>query len=269
MSSRAETRRKLATMPNSELNLSAVPGIPLVKPGDDLAAILIGALDEARFEPGEQDILVVAQKIVSKAEGRYVDLVTVTPSERASNLAKDVDKDPRLVEVILSESDEVVGCKPGVLVVAHHSGVVLANAGIDRSNLDADTEGERALLLPENSDASAAGLKLRLDEHYGTELGVVISDSVGRAWRNGTVGIALGTAGVPALRDFIGQRDLFGRPLEVTQTGFADELASAASLLMGQADEGLPAVLIRGLTWNSPALAAKSLQRPKEQDLFR
>ena len=133
------------------------------------------------------------------------------------------------MEVILSESDEVVGCKPGVLVVAHHSGVVLANAGIDRSNLDADTEGERALLLPENSDASAAGLKLHLDEHYGTELGVVISDSVGRAWRNGTVGIALGTAGVPALRDFIGQRDLFGRPLEVTQTGFADELASAAS----------------------------------------
>ncbi len=256
-------------MPNYELNLLAVPRIPLIEPGDDLAAILITALDKAGLEPGKQDILVLAQKIVSKAEGRYVDLETVTPSERANSLAKEVDKDPRLVEVILSESDELVGYKPGVLVVAHHSGLVLANAGIDRSNLDPDTGGEKALLLPENSDISAASLKARLDERYGTELGVVISDSVGRAWRNGTVGIALGTAGLPALRDFIGRDDLFGRPLEVTQTGFADELASAASLLMGQADEGLPVVLIRGLTWNSAALTAESLQRPKEQDLFR
>ena len=260
---------KLSAMPNYELNLFAIPRIPLIAPGDDLAEILIAALDEANLGPFEQDILVIAQKIVSKAEGRYVDLETVSPSERAYDLARAVDKDPRLVEVILSESDEVVGHKPGVLVVAHRLGLVLANAGIDRSNLAPEIEGETVLLLPKDPDTSAATLKARLDERYGTKLGVVISDSVGRAWRCGTVGIALGSAGLPALRDFIGQSDLSGRPLEVTQTGFADELASAASLLAGQADEGLPAVLVRGLTWEESELAAKSLQRPKEEDLFR
>ena len=256
-------------MPAHSLTLTAVPDIPLVKPGDDLGAILVEAIDRAEIAPHDQDILVVAQKIVSKAEGRFIDLNEVTPSERARALARDVDKDPRLVEVILSESEEVVAHKPAVLVVAHKSGVVLANAGIDRSNLGPDESGARVLLLPSDPDASATALKARLDARYGVELAVVVSDSVGRAWRNGVVGIALGAAGLPALHDMIGRKDLFGRPLDVTQTGFADEIAAAASLLMGQADEALPAVLIRGLSWQVPAVDARALLRPKEQDLFR
>ena len=256
-------------MSKHSVNLTAIPVIPLVKPGDDLAALLIEALDGAAIVPGDHDIVVVAQKIVSKAEDRYVDLAGVSPSERARSLAKAVDKDPRLVEVILSESEDVVRYKPGVLVVAHRLGLVLANAGIDVSNLDPKPGGERVLRLPDDPDASAAALKARLDTRYAIDLGIVISDSVGRAWRNGTVGIALGTAGLPALLDLVGRADLYGRPLQVTQTGFADELASAASLLMGQANEGLPAVIINGLAWDAPEVSARALQRPKDQDLFR
>ncbi len=256
-------------MSKHSVNLTAIPAIPLVKPGDDLAALLIEALDGAAIVPGDHDIVVVAQKIVSKAEDRYVDLAEVSPSERARSLAKAVDKDPRLVEVILSESEDVVRYKPGVLVVAHRLGLVLANAGIDVSNLDPKPGGERVLRLPDDPDASAAALKARLDARYAIDLGIVISDSVGRAWRNGTVGIALGTAGLPALLDLVGRADLYGRPLQVTQTGFADELASAASLLMGQANEGLPAVIINGLAWDAPEVSARALQRPKDQDLFR
>ncbi len=256
-------------MSKHSVNLTAIPVIPLVRAGDDLAALLIEALDGAAIVPGDHDIVVVAQKIVSKAEDRYVDLADVSPSERARSLAKAVDKDPRLVEVILSESEDVVRYKPGVLVVAHRLGIVLANAGIDVSNLDPKPGGERVLRLPDDPDASAAALKARLDARYAIDLGVVISDSVGRAWRNGTVGIALGTAGLPALLDLVGRADLYGRPLQVTQTGFADELASAASLLMGQANEGLPAVIINGLAWDAPEVSARALQRPKDQDLFR
>jgi coenzyme F420-0:L-glutamate ligase/coenzyme F420-1:gamma-L-glutamate ligase len=256
-------------MPERSVKLAAIPHIPLVKPGDDLAATLIRALDGASLAPGKQDVLVVAQKIVSKAEGRYVNLSEVSPSENARNLGEAVDKDPRLVEVILGESEEVVSYGPGVLVVAHRIGVVLANAGVDQSNLEPDGDGERVLLLPVDPDASAAVLKTRVEEHYAVELGVVISDSVGRPWRIGTVGIALGAAGLPAVNDLIGRADLCGRPLQVTQTAFADELASAASLLMGQADEGLPAVLISGLEWSAREANAKALQRPKDQDLFR
>jgi coenzyme F420-0:L-glutamate ligase/coenzyme F420-1:gamma-L-glutamate ligase len=257
-------------MSTASLTLTAVPDIPLVAPGDDLPAVLIAALERAGIVPVERDVLVVAQKIVSKAEGRGVDLVGITPSARAHELARSVDKDPRLVEVILSESEEVVAHKPGVLVVAHKLGCVLANAGIDRSNVAPEDEGtERVLLLPEDPDASAARLRAGLEARYGIELAVIVSDSLGRAWRNGVTGIALGAAGLPALRDMIGGKDLFGRTLEVTQTGFADEIAAAASLLMGQADEGLPAVLVRGLEWWEPATNAGVLLRPKDEDLFR
>ena len=251
------------------VTLVAVPDIPPIGPQDDLAAILIAALTAADMTPDSGDVLVVAQKIVSKAEGRFVDLNGVVPSARASELAAKVDKDPRLVELILRESDEVVAHKPGVLVVAHKLGFVLANAGIDRSNVAPDPDSEPVLLLPVDPNASAATLKARLDAHYGIALGVVVSDSVGRAWRNGTTGIALGAAGLPALRDLTGRTDLFGRRLEITQTGFADEIAAAASLLMGQADEGLPAVLLRGLAWREPASGARALLRPKDEDLFR
>lgn len=256
-------------MSASPVTLTAVPDIPLVGPQDDLADILVAALTGAGMQPASHDILVVAQKIVSKAEGRIVDLRDVTPSARANQLAREVDKDPRLVELILSESSEVVAHKPGVLVVAHKLGFVLANAGIDRSNVAGDGNEDSVLLLPLDPNASAAALKVRLDAQYGIALGVVVSDSVGRAWRNGITGIALGAAGLPAMRDLIGRKDLFGRRLEVTQTGFADELAAAASLVMGQADEGLPAVLINGLSWREPENDATALLRPKDQDLFR
>ncbi len=256
-------------MPAPALTLTAIPDLPLIEPGDDLAAILIDGLARAGIAPAARDVLVVAQKVVSKAESRYRDLGAVTPSNRARDLARAVDKDPRLVEVILSESEAVVAHKPGVLVVAHRLGFVLANAGIDRSNVRSEAGTERVLLLPEDPDASAATLKARLDAHFKTELAVIVSDSLGRAWRNGVTGIALGAAGLPALRDMIGSKDLFGRTLDVTQTGFADDIAAAASLLMGQADEGLPAVLVRGLAWHEPPSDARALLRPKDQDLFR
>jgi len=256
-------------MPAPALTLTAIPDLPLVEPGDDLAAILIDGLARAGIAPAARDVLVVAQKVVSKAESRYRDLGAVTPSDRARDLARAVDKDPRLVEVILSESEEVVAHKPGVLVVAHRLGFVLANAGIDRSNVRPEPGAERVLLLPENPDASAAALKARLDAHFKIELAVIVSDSLGRAWRNGVTGIALGAAGLPALRDMIGRKDLFGRTLDVTQTGFADDIAAAAALVMGQADEGLPAVLLRGLAWHEPASDARALLRPKDEDLFR
>jgi coenzyme F420-0:L-glutamate ligase/coenzyme F420-1:gamma-L-glutamate ligase len=253
----------------SPVTLAAVPDFPLVTPQDDLADILISALTAAAMTPASGDVLVVAQKIVSKAEGRIVDLNAVTPSAKARELAEEVDKDPRLVEVILRESSEVVAQKRGVLVVAHKLGFVLANAGIDRSNVAPESEAEPVLLLPVDPNVSAAALKTRLDDHFGAALGVVVSDSVGRAWRNGITGIALGVAGLPALRDLIGRTDLYGRRLEVTQTGFADEIAAAASLVMGQADEGLPAVLVSGLSWREPENDATALLRPKDEDLFR
>ncbi len=256
-------------MPAPTLTLTAIPDLPPIEPGDDLAAILIDGLARAGIAPAARDVLVIAQKVVSKAENRYRDLGAVTPSDRARDLARAVDKDPRLVEVILSESEAVVAHKPGVLVVAHRLGFVLANAGIDRSNVSSKPGAERVLLLPEDPDASAAALKARLEAYFKIELAVIVSDSLGRAWRNGVTGVALGAAGLPALRDMIGRKDLFGRTLDVTQTGFADDIAAAASLVMGQADEGLPAVLLRGLTWHEPACAARTLLRPKDEDLFR
>lgn len=251
------------------VTLAAVPGIPNIGLQDDLTGILAAAMTRARMAPAARDILVVAQKIVSKAEGRTVNLNQVTPSAQARVLAKEVDKDPRLVELILRESTEVVAHKPGVLVVAHKLGHVLANAGIDRSNVEGAADSETVLLLPVDPNASAAALKAGLDAHFGIPLGVIVSDSVGRAWRNGITGIALGTAGLPALRDLTGRTDLFGRRLEVTQTGFADEIATAATLVMGQADEGLPVVLVRGLSWQEPDADATALLRPKDRDLFR
>jgi coenzyme F420-0:L-glutamate ligase / coenzyme F420-1:gamma-L-glutamate ligase len=250
----------------SSLTLTAVAGVPLIAPGDDLAALIAAALRRTAIIPADGDILVVAQKVVSKAEGRLVDLRSVAPSPRAAALAKEVDKDPRLVEVILSESSEVVRRRKGVLVVAHRLGFVMANAGVDQSNVGGE---DRVLLLPRDPDASAAELKARLEREFGVELGLVINDSFGRAWRNGVVGVALGAAGVPSLRDIIGEPDLFGRKMRVTSVAVADEIASAASLLMGQAAEGLPVVHVRGLCSDAPTLPAAALVRPKHMDLFR
>jgi len=253
----------------ARLTFTALAGIKLVEPGDDLGAIAVAACAANGIVPEAGDVLVVAQKIVSKAEGRYVDVTTVEPSERAIALAAEVDKDPRFVEVVLSESKRVVRHRPGLLIVEHRLGFVMANAGIDHSNLPTQAGGERVLLLPQNPDGSALALRTELVDTFGTEISVIICDSFGRAWRKGTVGIALGAAGLPALIDMRGQPDLFGRELLVTETGFADEIAAAAGLLMGQADEAVPMVLVRGLGWSAPEVPAAALIRPAEHDLFR
>jgi coenzyme F420-0:L-glutamate ligase/coenzyme F420-1:gamma-L-glutamate ligase len=251
------------------LTLSVVPGIPLLQPGDDLAAIIIAAMTAAGLAPHDGDIVVVAQKAVSKVQGRTVDLATVTPSWHAREIAAEVKKDPRLVEVILSESVRIVRKALNVLIVEHRSGCIMANGGVDQSNVTPGAGKEPVLLLPIDADAAAEALCAALTAHFGKRLGVVVSDSFGRPWRRGTVGVALGAAGIPALTDLRGKPDLHGRPLQYTETGFADEIAAAASLLMGQADEGHPVVLISGFTLTDTPIAARALLRPAAEDLFR
>ncbi|WP_428028953.1 coenzyme F420-0:L-glutamate ligase [Ancylobacter sp.] len=252
----------------ARIELIALPGFPLVVPGDDLAGLVAEGVARAGQRLQDGDVVVLAQKIVSKAEGRRVDLAGVEPSPEARALAAQVLKDPRLVELVLRESRRVVRARPHVLIVEHRLGLIMANAGIDQSNVAAGG-GEVALLLPQDPDASAQALRARLGEISGAEIGVVINDSFGRPWRRGTTGIAIGSAGLPALVDRRGEPDLFGRALQVTMIGFADEIAAAASLLMGQADEGRPAVLMRGLCWSAPASPASELIRPEAEDLFR
>jgi len=238
-----------------------------VQPGDNIADLIVNGLASSGLSLRRGDVLVIAQKIVSKAEGRLADLREVTPSAPAEQLAAEVDKDPRLVELILRESTEVVRHREGVLVVAHRSGIVLANAGIDASNVAGDEH--RVLLLPEDCNRSCRELRAQLAVRTGVEAGVLIIDSLGRAWRNGTVGIALGAAGLPALLDLRGTPDLFGRELRSTEVGIADEIAAAASMLMGQAGEGTPVVLLRGLNLPDADGSAADLIRARELDLFR
>jgi coenzyme F420-0:L-glutamate ligase/coenzyme F420-1:gamma-L-glutamate ligase len=253
---------------HAPVELHALHGLPPVRPGDDLAALTLAALDRQRLTLRDADVLVFAQKIVSKAEGRLVDLTGVTPSQRAQDLAVAVAKDARLVELILRESVRVVRHRVNVLIVEHRLGFVMANAGIDQSNVD-QSGAEMALLLPENPDASAEALRADLTLRSGAAVGVVINDSFGRPWRRGAVGVAIGCAGVAALRDLRGAPDLFGRKLRVTDVGAADEIASAASMVMGQAGEGLPVVLVRGLAPTGPAQPAQALVRARQEDLFR
>lgn len=255
-------------MANS-VTFRAVSGLPLIEPGDDLAAIIIDALKVAGSAPASGDVLVVAQKVVSKAEGRYVRLTDIDPSDRARQLAAATGKDPRFVEVVLSESSDVVRHGPNVLIVVHRLGFVMANAGIDQSNIAHVGGEERVLLLPRDPDGAAAALKARLDAAFGAALGVVINDSFGRPWRNGVVGVALGAAGMPALLDLVGSADMFGRRMQVTEVAVADELAAGASLVMGQGAEGLPVVLVSGLEFNAASRPASALIRPRERDLFR
>jgi coenzyme F420-0:L-glutamate ligase / coenzyme F420-1:gamma-L-glutamate ligase len=253
----------------SEVSLKPLAGVGLIGPGDDLGAIAIAAFAETGLVPRDGDVLVVAQKIVSKAEGRYVDVASVRPSDRAIELAATLDKDPRFVEVVLSEARRVVRHRPGLLIVEHRLGFVMANAGVDHSNVAAPDGSERVLLLPLDPDGSARALREYLFAACGTRLGVVIADSFGRPWRKGTVGVAIGAAGLPAVVDLRGHPDLFERPLQVTETGFADEIAAAAGLLMGQANEGVPMVVVRGLSWTAPEMPAAAMVRPSEHDLFR
>jgi coenzyme F420-0:L-glutamate ligase/coenzyme F420-1:gamma-L-glutamate ligase len=254
-----------------EMRVIALGGLPLIGAGDDLAAILAEAVTANGEALQDGDVLVIAQKIVSKAEGRYRVLDDITPSARAVSLAEKTGKDPRLVELILSESRRIVRQREGVLIVEHNTGIVMANAGIDASNVETDpTSGAaRVLLLPADPDASCTALRDTIEHLTGTKIALIINDSVGRAWRNGTIGIAIGAAGIDALLDLNGEADLFGRPLQATQIGVADELAAAASLIMGQAGEGRPAVLIRGFKHASGDGTATDLIRPAALDLFR
>jgi coenzyme F420-0:L-glutamate ligase / coenzyme F420-1:gamma-L-glutamate ligase len=247
----------------------AVPGIPLVNPGDNLVELIVAALAVEQFRLVSGDILVIAQKIVSKSENRYVRLTDIVPGEKAKALAAEIGKDPRYVEIVLSEASEVVRYRPNLLIVAHRLGYVMANAGIDQSNIERLDDEERVLLLPCDPDRSAAVLKQGFDEAYTANIGVIINDSFGRPWRNGIVGVALGVAGLPSLLDMIGKPDMFGRPMQVTEIAVADEIAAGASLLMGEAAEGLPVVVVRGLTFDAPALNAAALIRQRERDLFR
>jgi coenzyme F420-0:L-glutamate ligase/coenzyme F420-1:gamma-L-glutamate ligase len=253
----------------ASISLTALPDIPRIKSGDDLAAIILHGVAAASLQLADGDVLVLAQKIVSKAEDRFVSLDTVAPSPRAQELAPQIDKDPRLVQLILDESSEVLRTRPGVIVVAHRLGYVLANAGIDASNVESDDGRERVLLLPRDPDASCARLRAELKRRSGKDVAVVINDSLGRAWRNGTVGIALGAAGLPGLLDQRGRTDLNGRVLRVTEIGVADEVAAAASLLMGQAAEGRPIVLLRGFPHARREGNAAELIRPRHMDMFR
>lgn len=255
----------------SQMILTALPGFPLVFPGNDLAVLILKGVERAGLTLQDGDLLVVTQKVVSKAEGRLINLMEVDPSSEAIRLAEETDKDPRLVEVILNESRQVLRKRNGIIIVEHRLGFVCANAGVDHSNVqgEAGQQGEWVTMLPQNPDASAQMLCEHLRDATGAEIGVIIIDSHGRAWRLGTVGIAIGVAGFPALLDLRGRPDLFGDPLMTTQVGLADEVAAAASILMGQANEGIPVIHIRGLPYTLREGTLDEILRPKELDLFR
>ncbi len=250
-------------------SLLPVPGLPLVQPGDNVPGLIVQAMHQAGMRFESNDVLVIAQKIVSKAEGRLVDLDSVEPTPEARALASQSDKDPRLVELILRESREVLRVRPGVLIVEDLRGWVCANAGIDRSNIDQIVGKELVLLLPQDPDASCRNIAIELEHLTGARVPLVMNDSHGRAWREGTAGIAIGATGIQSVWDRRGDHDLTGYTLQNTVIGLADELAAAASLVMGQADEGLPAVIVRGLTLPSGNGTSRDLQRPRERDLFR
>ena len=253
------------------LVLTSLENIPLIRRDDNLADIVLKSLQDTGLELQDNDILVLAQKIVSKAEGRKVNLATVSPSARAIELAQQTEKDPRVVELMLQESNEVLRTRVGTIIVEHKLGFICANAGIDHSNVagDGDTTEEWVLLLPEDPDHSCSLLRNEIESKTGKHIGVVIIDSHGRAWRNGTVGVTIGMSGVPGIIDKRGDKDLFGYTLRITIIGAADELAAAASLVMGQASEGRPVVHVRGFPYPLQEGSLKELIRPKEQDMFR
>jgi coenzyme F420-0:L-glutamate ligase/coenzyme F420-1:gamma-L-glutamate ligase len=252
----------------SSITYTALPDLPLVEPGDDLISIIVEGVRRARLNVVDGDVFIVAQKIVSKSENRYVNLADVTPSTQALELAKVVSKDPRFIEVVLSESSEIVRCSLNVMIVAHRLGFVMANAGIDQSNIP-HPEGSQVLLLPKDPDASSEKLRRGLCSAFGVDAGIVINDSFGRPWRNGVVGVAIGSAGISSLRSMIGEPDLFDRAMRMTEIAVADELAAAGSLVMGQCAEGQPVVHVRGFSSPAPASPALALVRPRGQDLFR
>lgn len=261
-------RKQKSDVPD-RMTLFALPDFPLVKPGDDLAAFIDEGFNAAGEILREDDVIVIAQKIVSKAEGQIKDLKNIVPSREAKELACLTKKDPRFVELVLSESTDIVKASPGVLIVAHRLGHVYANAGIDQSNVEMADGVEHCLILPANPNGSALALRTELEARRGVAPGIIINDSTGRAWRKGSVSIALGSAGIVSLDVINGTSDLFGRSLENTEIAVADEIASAASVLMGQAAEGAPVIVVRGLRVKQSTDDASILNRTKEEDLFR
>jgi coenzyme F420-0:L-glutamate ligase/coenzyme F420-1:gamma-L-glutamate ligase len=250
------------------LQFHVIPDIPLIKAGDDLTAILLDGLSRLSVPLDDGDVLVLAQKIVSKAEGRLIPLASVTPGPEAIALAAETDKDPRLVQLILEESVEVMRKKPGVLIMRHRLGNVGAHAGIDQSNIEHEG-GECALLLPIDPDGSARRLRESVSAATGRRCGVIIADSMNRAWRLGTIGGAIGSAGLTVLDDLRGTQDLFGRELKVTVINRIDSLAATACLLMGESVQKTPAVLIKGLAPEDSTQTARDLVRPLAEDMFR
>jgi coenzyme F420-0:L-glutamate ligase/coenzyme F420-1:gamma-L-glutamate ligase len=263
------TRNKSEKLVARRLELIAPENFPLVGPGDEIAQLILDSLRDNQIALRKGDVLVLAQKIVSKAEDRFVNLTDIEPSDAARELAIKCDKDARLVQLILNESSEVLRTTPGVIIVRHKLGLVMANAGIDHSNIAGSAGGNRVLLLPENPDASAQRLRQELERETKLELAIVISDSFGRPWRLGTTGVCIGCDGIAALLDKRGDKDMFGQELMVTQIAIGDELATAASLLMGQTDEARPLVIVRGLDVPREPASARFLQRPRDEDLFR
>jgi coenzyme F420-0:L-glutamate ligase/coenzyme F420-1:gamma-L-glutamate ligase len=251
-----------------QFTIHALENIPMIAPKDDLARLIHSALVASAIEPQDGDILVIAQKIVSKAEGRQLQLGSVEPSAEAVRLATETNKDPRLVELILSESECIVRQAPGVLIVRHRLGFVCANAGIDQSNISHDS-GESALLLPLDPDASARQLRESLQPLCGCSLGVIISDSNNRPWRMGSIGSAIGSSGITVLDDRRGGKDIYGRELMVTMVNRADSIATAALLVMGETTERTPVALVRGMPCEDSEQTAALSVRPVSEDLFR
>jgi coenzyme F420-0:L-glutamate ligase/coenzyme F420-1:gamma-L-glutamate ligase len=250
------------------LTVTPIAGLPMVEPGDDLPGLIVAALTQQRIELVAGDILVIAQKIVSKAEGRTVALSTITPSAEAVELARETDKDPRLVELILRESNTVLRKKPGVLIVRNRLGIVGAQAGIDQSNIE-HADGENALLLPKDPDASARQIRETIAVRTGVRPGVIVSDSMNRPWRLGSIGGAIGSAGILVLDDRRGGHDIYGRELKVTLVNRADSIATAAILVMGETIEKTPVALVRGFAAEDSAQTARDIIRPLEEDMFR
>jgi len=251
-----------------QMIFTALEGVPMIRPGDNLVDVILAAMERTGLALADGDVLVLAQKIVSKAENRLVNLETIQPSEQALEYALQTEKDPRLIEVILRESQKVLRVRPGVFIVRHRLGFVCANAGVDHSNVSQEQSGDWVLLLPEDPDGTARQLRSAFLERCGVRVGVLIIDSHGRAWRNGTVGAAIGLSGLTGLLDLRGTPDLFGETLKITRVGLADELAAAASALMGQADEAVPVVHLRGSPYPAAEGSLAELLRPEEEDLF-
>jgi len=254
-----------------KLELTSVPDFPLVVPGDDLAELIMTACSKAEITMQDGDIFVLAQKIVSKAEGRLVNLKDVSVSEKAKELAEKTGKDARIVELVLRESRQVLRYRTNVLIVEHNLGFVCANAGIDHSNVHGEDGNPEdwMLLLPEDPDGSANKIREKIEKKLGMRIGIIVIDSHGRAWRNGTLGTAIGLSGVPGIVDLRGQPDLFGFKLKITQVAAGDELAAGASLVMGQAAEGTPVVHVRGFPYALRESRLQELIRPEQEDMFR